>query len=165
MMNNIILIGMSGAGKSTLGVLLAKALNYDFVDTDIMIQQKHDDLLCDIIEKEGINQFKAYEEAVLCGMSIENSVIATGGSVIYSEKGMKHLRTLGKVVYIDVPFQQIEKRLGNIHSRGIVIEEGQTLKGLYDERLSLYKQYADLVVNVQRHNIEETIDLMIEQLD
>lgn len=163
-MDNIILIGMSGAGKSTLGVLLAKVINKSFLDTDLVIQQKQNNVLQDIIINRGITVFKEVEEEVLLNLEVTNSVVATGGSVIYSNKGMSSIKASGTVVYLHVPFNNIEKRLKNITTRGIVIEEGQTLKDLYDEREPLYRQYADIVINVGKEGIEETLEEILKHL-
>lgn len=163
-MDNIILIGMSGAGKSTLGVLLAKVVNKSFVDTDLVIQQKQDHVLQDIIINKGITVFKEVEEEVLLGLDVTNSVVATGGSVIYSDKGMNRLKQTGIVVYLHVPFSRIEKRLKNITTRGIVIEEGQSLDELYDEREPLYRHYADIVVNIGSEGIEDTLERILKKL-
>lgn len=163
-MNNIILVGMSGAGKSTLGVLLAKIINKKFIDTDLVIQQKYNKVLHEIISSEGVHQFKHYEEQMLLEFSEKNTVVATGGSVIYSNKGMEKLKETGKVVYIQVPFKNIEKRLKDITTRGIIIEDGQTLKGLYEEREPLYRKYADIVINVNNESIEETLSQILKAL-
>lgn len=163
-MDNIILIGMSGAGKSTLGVLLAKILNKNFMDTDLVLQQKYNKVLHEIINSEGIHNFKTYEEQMLLGIDETNMVIATGGSVIYSHAGMTKLKESGMVIYIQVPFLSIEKRLKDITTRGIVMEEGQTLKGLYNEREPLYMKYADIIVQVDKESIEETLSLILERL-
>lgn len=163
-MDNIILIGMSGAGKSTLGVLLAKILNKNFLDSDLVIQQKYNKVLHKIINEEGLDRFKSYEEQILLDLNVKNTVIATGGSVIYSQLGMEYLRETGRVVYLHVPFGNIDKRLKDITTRGIVIEDGQTLKGLYDEREPLYRKYADITINIQGEGIEETLSNIIQQL-
>ncbi len=164
-MKNIIFIGMSGAGKSTLGVLLAKAMNYDFIDTDLILQTSEKRLLQEIIEEDGIKAFKQIEEQIVCDLTAEHSIIATGGSVIYSERGMRYLQNLGHIIYLHVPYKEIERRLQNIHSRGIVMEEGQTLESLYKEREQLYQQYCHTVIEVDERTIEETVDLLMKQLD
>lgn len=164
-MKNIILIGMSGAGKSTLGVLLAKAMNYDFMDTDLILQTSENRLLQEIIEQDGVQTFKAIEERIICDLQADHSIIATGGSVIYSERGMECLKRLGHIVYLHVPYTEIKRRLHNIHSRGIVIEEGQTLESLYLEREVLYRRYCDFLIDVGELTIEQTIDIMMDQLE
>jgi len=163
-MNNIILIGMSGAGKSTLGVLLAKAINKKFVDTDLILQNKHGKLLHEIISEVGIEVFKGYEEDMLQSFTCDHSVIATGGSVIYSRKGMERLRELGKVIYIQVDYPTICKRLGDITTRGVIMEEGQTLEALFNEREPLYKQYAHLVLKVDHEGVEQTVEKLVDLL-
>ena len=164
-MKNIILIGMSGAGKSTLGVLLAKAMAKDFLDTDLVIQQISNRKLHKILEEEGIDGFKKIEESVLLSLNPENTVIATGGSAVYSEQGMNRLKALGTVVFIDVPFEEIMRRIGSITTRGIVIEEGQSLEELFLQRAELYHRYMDLTVEVKNRGIEETVSTLVGLFD
>jgi len=161
---NIILIGMSGAGKSTLGVLLAKTLGMDFVDTDILIQQSEGSLLQAIIDRQGPKSFLKTEEDVILGLHLKNCVIATGGSVVYSKKAMQALKRSGKVVYLDVPFMEIEKRLKNITGRGIVITEGKNLKEVYAERIPLYKKYGDIAVTCEKKDIEGCVREIVRLL-
>ena len=135
MERNIVLVGMPGAGKSTLGVLLAKALGMDFADTDIAIQQHDGRLLQAIIDREGIDEFLEIEEKIVTGLRLENSVIATGGSVIYSDQAMQVLKQRAQIMYLHVSYEEIERRLLNIASRGVVIQEGKSLKDVYEERV------------------------------
>lgn len=164
-MKNIILIGMSGAGKSTLGVLLAKALNLDFLDTDLVIQRKYDMKLEQMIEKFGIDTFKSYEEAVIGSIDVSDTVIATGGSVIYSESSMSHLKKIGTIVFIDVKFETLAARIIDIKTRGIVIEPGQTFKDLFDQRYPLYNRYADLILPVNEGAVETTMNQLLKILE
>ena len=161
---NITLIGMAGAGKSTLGVLLAKALGYDFVDTDILIQQKHKRLLQEIIDEDGIDTFLAIEEEVLSELKTERSIIATGGSAVYSEKAMTTLKEHSTVVYLSVPYEEIVSRVKNIATRGIVLKQGNSLKDAFDERLPLYERYADIIADCSQKDIEATLSEIINQL-
>ncbi|MDD4803325.1 MAG: shikimate kinase [Syntrophomonas sp.] len=158
---NIVLIGMSGAGKSTLGVLLAKALGMDYIDTDIVIQQHEGRLLQKIIDNEGIDRFLKIEERIISGLKPQNCIIATGGSVIYSEKAMHVLKKGGKVFYLHVPFAEIEKRLINIKTRGIVIKKGKTLKDVYDERVPLYMKFSDKTVDCSNKDIEHCVNEIV----
>jgi shikimate kinase len=157
-MRNIILIGMPGAGKSTIGVILAKVLGYHFIDSDLLIQEQENCLLKDIIEKEGLERLVAIEEQVNAGINTDESVIATGGSVIYGAKAMEHLREIGVVVYIRLNYETIESRLGNIRQRGVVLREGQTLKDLYEERCPLYEKYAHWIVDGENLGMEELME-------
>lgn len=156
-MDNIILIGMPGAGKSTLGVLLAKALGKLFVDTDIIIQQKTKRLLQDIIDNDGTEAFLSMEEEILLSVDEKNTVIATGGSAVYSEKAMEHFKENGTVVYLHVDFSEIEKRVTNITTRGIVLKNGRSLADAFDERKPLYDKYADIVVDCTGNSVEESV--------
>ena len=154
---NIILIGMPGAGKSTVGVVLAKILGYDFVDSDIVIQQKEGAKLSEIIEQEGIDGFIQVENRINAELQAEHSVIATGGSVVYGREAMEHLKKIGLVVYLHLSYENVEKRLGDLKNRGVVVHEGETLKDLYDTRRGLYEKYADVTVECDGLTIEQTI--------
>ena len=153
---NIVLIGMAGAGKSTLGVLLAKALGMDFVDTDILLQE--------IIDHDGIDRFLAVEESVISELHLRNSVIATGGSVVYSQRAMEALREGGTVIYLYVAYKEVERRVTNITTRGIVIKQGRSLKDAYEERLPLYHRYSDIVIDCSSRDIEGCVGEMVAKL-
>ena len=144
---SIILIGMPSCGKSTLGVLLAKKLGYEFIDSDLCIQKKHGKLLHELIAEHGNDGFLAIESEVNCAMDAQNAIIATGGSAVYSEAAMRHLATLGKIVYIHISYEEMEVRLGDFAHRGVVMPTGYTLRDLYNERAALYARYADLTVS------------------
>ncbi len=139
---NVTLIGMPAAGKSVIGVLLAKKLGYDFVDSDLLIQKQEGRLLREIIRDEGLDRFKEIEEEVNAGLILEHSVIAPGGSVIYGEKAMKHLQDISLVVYLKVSVEELAARLGDLELRGVVLEDGMTLHDLYRERTPYYERYA-----------------------
>ncbi|WP_339322085.1 homoserine kinase [Paenibacillus sp. FSL W8-0194] len=158
---NIILIGMSGAGKSTLGVLLAKALGMDFVDTDIVIQQHEGRMLQDIIDHDGVEKFLEIEETIVSDMRLNHCVISTGGSVVYSEKAMNVLKQHGSIIYLHVPFEEIERRLKNITTRGIVIKNGSSLKDVYEERVPLYRKHSDIMIDCSNKDIEQCVREMI----
>lgn len=162
--SNIVLIGMSGAGKSTLGVLLAKALAKSFVDTDILIQQSEGRRLQDIIDSDGVRRFMEIEEAEVATINAANTVIATGGSVVYSEKAMKALSEDGICVYLHVDFEELEARLSNITTRGIVFKNAHTLREVYQERLPLYEKYADITVRCTGSSVEESVENIIKNL-
>ena len=142
-MRNIILIGMPGSGKSTLGVLLAKAIGYSFVDTDLIISRRADKPLQKILDNDGLDSFLVLEEEVGSTLECEYTVVATGGSMVLSDKAMTHLAKMGTVVFIDVPFEEIERRVTNITTRGIVFHPDETLQDVYRQRLPLYEKYAD----------------------
>lgn len=161
---NIILIGMPGCGKSTIGVLLAKTLMLDFVDTDLLIQKKYSKTLSEIIDSEGLEVFKQKESEVLSEISFENSLIATGGSAVYSESGMKNLKNGGIVVYLKLSPAEIKGRIKNIKTRGIVMGKGVTIDSLYRERAPLYEKYADYVLDCEGLTIEDCVSALSEML-
>ena len=154
-MNNITLIGMPGAGKSTIGVVLAKVLGYQFLDSD---------LLSEIIEEEGYKGFKDVENRVNASIEAENTVIATGGSVVYCEEAMEHLKSIGTVVYLKLSLNALSKRLGNLKGRGVLLREGQTLTNLYEERTPLYEKYADIVIDEEGKDLEASLEILLKTL-
>jgi shikimate kinase len=157
-MKNIVLIGMPAAGKSTIGVILAKVMGMRFLDSDLLIQEQEHNLLKDIISKDGIVGFMTIENQVNRDLVVENSVIATGGSIVYGTEAMEHLREIGIVVYIRLSFDVIKNRLGNIKQRGVVLRIGQTLQSLYDERCPLYEKYAHITVDGEGLDTEELME-------
>ena len=162
--NNIILIGMPGVGKSTVGVILAKILGYGFVDADIVIQDIDKRLLKDIIAEEGVEGFINIENKINSEIYGNKTIIATGGSVIYGKEAMEHYKEIGTVVYLKLDYETLSKRLGDIKNRGVVLKEGQDLKGLYDERCELYAKYADLEIDEAGLDVENTIEILVEKL-
>lgn len=165
MKENIILIGMPGAGKSTIGVVLAKTLGMKFIDSDLVIQEREGSLLQSIIDQDGMSEFLKVEEAAIMSIKGDNMVIATGGSVVYKEGAMKHLKSIGSVVYLDVSFEEIIRRVNNITTRGIAIREGATLRDIYDERCPLYKRYKDVTISCDGLNVEEVIEDIVTKLN
>ncbi len=161
---NIVLIGMPGAGKSTIGVLLAKTLGMAFVDTDIVIQEKAGRLLQEIINQDGVAGFLRLEENVICELQATQSVIATGGSAVLSKRAVDHLKETGLLVYLKLCYDEIERRIDNMSTRGIAIEQGRTLRDLYDERIALYEKYADLIVDCSVSTMEEVVLKMVNAL-
>lgn len=163
-MNNIVLIGMPGAGKSTVGVLLAKTLGYAFLDTDLVIQEREGRLLQDLVDELGVEAFLDREAAAIVSVDCDRTVIATGGSVVCRDRAMEHLRTLGRIVYLQLPLEELERRLHNISTRGIAMAPGETLAHIYDYRSPLYQKYADLTVAVDRQTLEETVEQVLRAL-
>lgn len=164
MKDNIVLIGMPGVGKSTVGVILAKVMGYQFIDADLVIQQQEGRLLHEIIEKEGTEGFIQVENRVNASLSASHAIIATGGSVVYGKEAMEHLREIGTVVYLEVSFPVLEKRLADIKGRGVVLKEGQNLYDLYLERTPLYESYADIRIAETGLDIEQTVEQIVSQL-
>lgn len=163
-MNNLVLIGMPGVGKSTIGVVLAKVLGYQFIDSDIVIQEREKRLLREIIEKEGVDGFIAIENRINASLEADKSIIATGGSVVYGNEAMAHLKSIGTILYLKLSYDQLERRLSDIKGRGVVLRDGQTLRDLYEERTALYETYADIVVDEENLTVEETITKTIEAI-
>lgn len=161
-MKNIVLIGMPGAGKSTVGVILAKVMGYDFIDTDLVIQQQTGKLLNEIIEEVGTDGFIQVENRINRTIEADQTVIATGGSVVYGTEAMQHLKDIGTVLYLKLSFETIDKRLSDIENRGVVLRDGQDLQGLYEERTALYEKYADIVIEEEELTIEETIAQIVK---
>ena len=164
-MSNIILIGMPGCGKSTVGVVLAKALGMDFVDSDLVIQKQTGKRLSRIIEESGDAGFREIENRINAALEAENSVIATGGSVIYGEEAMRHLKEIGTVVYLKLSCEAIEERLGDLHARGVTIQPGWTLRDLYNERVPLYEKWADLTVDCERLMLREVVAVISRHMN
>ena len=153
--DNLVLIGMPGAGKSTLGIVLAKILNMNFIDADLLIQSQCDKTLQKIIDAMGPQGFIDVENEILCDIEAHNTVIATGGSAVYSDAAMKHLASIGTIVYLEISFESLLARLNDLQERGVVLKGGisMSMRELYDEREPLYRQYADIIVNVDDLNI------------
>lgn len=163
---NIILIGMPGAGKSTLGVVLAKILGYEFIDADLLIQSKLDKTLQKIIDACGPDGFIEVENEVLCTLSTSHAIIATGGSAVYSDEAMKHLSSIGTVVYLQVSYEELENRLGGLYERGVVMKNGigMSLADLYEERVPLYEKYADLTIDINGLSVRDAARKLVDQI-
>lgn len=162
-MENIILIGMPGSGKSTVGVLLAKALGMSFVDTDLEIMQRVGRHLQEILDEDGLAQFLQEEAAAVKGLNCTHSVIATGGSVVMEPEAMEYLREKGRIIFLDVPLEELQRRITNIKSRGIAFAPGQCLEDIYKERLPLYQKYADVMVEMES-DIEGTVEAVLQKV-
>ncbi|MDO5100104.1 MAG: shikimate kinase [Eubacteriales bacterium] len=162
MKDNLILIGMPGAGKSTLGVVAAKILGYDFLDSDLEIQKRYDTTLAALLDRYGTEGFNRIENEVNADLDCHRTVIATGGSVIYGRQAMEHLAKIGQIVYIRLPYEEIAHRLGDLHRRGVSIREGMTLRDLYEERVPLYEQYADLILDTAGFDLRESVERLVK---
>ncbi len=162
MKNNLILIGMPGAGKSTVGVVLAKALGYDFIDTDIVLSRRVGMTLQKFINRYGIDSFLKEEEQAALSLDCENTVIATGGSMVVSDTAMRYLKDDSKTVFFNIPLSELKRRLYNIKTRGIALRPGQTIEALYTERQPLYEKYADITVPGQPENVRDLESLVDE---
>ena len=161
---NIILIGMPGSGKSTVGVVLAKLLVRDFVDTDLLIQRRAGRPLQEIVDADGYLALRTIEEQTICALECRGKVIATGGSVPYGERAMRHLKAHGTVVFLDVDLQTIARRIGDHATRGLAKRPGQSLSDLFHERAALYRRYADLTLAASAPGQEQVAAMVAEQL-
>ena len=164
MKQNYILIGMPTAGKSTVGVVLAKMLGYEYVDTDLLIQKQEGCRLEETIRQKGDEAFLDIEGAVCTGLEAERAVIATGGSVIYRAKAMEHLKEIGTVIYLKISLENLKERLHDAAGRGVVLKEGQTIEELYHERIILYERYADLVIDEGELDFDGVVRAVIEAI-
>ena len=164
MKDNVVLIGMPSCGKSTMGVVLAKALGYRFVDSDLVIQEKTGLLLSEIIDAEGLDGFNRIENEINTSLECHRSVISTGGSVIYGKEAMEHLACIGTVVYLELPYEELCERIGDLTARGVSIRVGQTFRDLYEERCPLYEQYADITIHADQLSIREIVQMLKKEL-
>lgn len=166
MKKNVTLIGMPGSGKSTVGVVLAKVLGYHFVDSDLVIQEQTGKLLHELITEYGDEGFLEIENKVNAGLQVERFVIATGGSAVFGEEAMEHLREISTVVYLKLSYPNLKKRLGDLKKRGVVLKPGQTLEDLLEYRTPYYEKYAHVVVDEEDMDIRgvvETITNLLEE--
>lgn len=161
---NIILIGMPGVGKSTIGVVLAKNLGYRFTDSDLVIQEKEGKLLHELISKLGTDGFLALEDRINASLEADKTVIATGGSAVYGENAMEHMKELGCVIYLKLPYEALKERLGDLNKRGVVMNQGQDLKTILDERTPLYERYADIMIDCKDKQIREIVTEITERI-
>ncbi len=163
-MKNIILVGMPGCGKSTLGVILAKKINYGYIDSDSVIVALQGKLLPNLIEELGNEAFLDLEARVISSITAQRCVISTGGSAIYREDVIKKMKENGVVIYLKISFEEVEKRLGDLKERGVVLKKGFTLRDLYKERDPLYEKSADIVVELDGSSIEKNAEKLIREV-
>ena len=163
-MRNIVLIGMPGCGKSTVGVILAKTLGMDFVDTDLIIQQREKRLLQDIIDCDGLEKFLDIESEAILSREYSNSVISTGGSAVFRENAMEHLKKNSLVIFLDVSPAALKNRLKNIKTRGIAADKNEDIDTIYNKRLPLYRKYADYTLNSFGESVEMSVERIIQIL-
>ena len=162
---NIVLIGMPGVGKSTVGVILAKILGYQFIDADLIIQYNQGKLLKEIIQEKGVDGFIEIENAINKSINPDGAIIATGGSAVYGTEAMEHFSQIATIIYLELDYPVLARRLGNLKKRGVVLRKGQTLKDIYLERIPLYEKYADIIVNEKKCSIEQTVQNIIKELE
>ena len=162
--SNLVLIGMPGAGKSTVGVILAKKTARDFVDTDVLIQTSQGRALQDIVDRDGYTILRKIEEEILLGLSVQNNVIATGGSAVYSDRAMTRLKSDGDIIYLDVDLVTLESRVLDFSTRGLARRPDQSFAELFEERLSLYIRYADIAIRCEGMTQEQVCERIIEEV-
>lgn len=162
--SGIALIGMPGAGKSTIGVLLSKRLALDFLDTDLLIQLHEQRTLQQILDSEGYLRLRAIEEEVLLGVDAHGCVVATGGSAVYSEPAMRHLAEHARIIWLDVPIDELRRRIHDYDSRGIACRPGQDFASLYAERCALYRRHAATRIDCAGLGVEEVVLRIVERL-
>ena len=162
-MKNIVLIGMPSSGKSTLGVVLAKTLRMQFVDTDLIIQQKTGKRLQELINENGTDFFLKTEQEIVCSLDLEGFVIATGGSVVLSDKAMQSLKDNSVIIYLEASLEELDLRLNNIKTRGIAMEKGESLESVYIKRKPLYERYADIIVSSE-NSFEATVEIIVREI-
>lgn len=155
---------MPGVGKSTVGVLLAKYTSRSFIDTDVYIQAGEGKRLCEIILEKGIDEFRRIEEKYIISLKLQGHVIATGGSVVYSDRAMRHLKATATIVHLDLSLPELGKRLSDLDERGVVRAPEQTLSDLYKEREPLYLRYADFTVDCSELNMEQVVEKIIRRM-
>lgn len=163
-MSNIILIGMPGVGKSTIGVVLAKHMGYHFLDSDLIIQEKEGKLLHEIISENGTKGFLKLEDRINASIEADRSVIATGGSAVYGERAMKHLGAIGRIVYLYLPFEELQERLGDLNERGVALQPGQDLYDLFEERRPLYEKYGEIKIDCSGRQIREIVAEIVNKI-
>ncbi|MFB2705747.1 shikimate kinase [Marinobacter shengliensis] len=161
---NLIFIGMPGSGKSTIGVLVAKQLGMGFIDTDLLIQEQAGRTLQEIVDQDGYVALRLIEEQVLLALDIQNQVISTGGSAVYSDAAMQHLKRNGTVVFLDISLETVIHRIGDYSLRGISRRPDQSLAELFEERFALYSRYADLTVKGEGANQDQLSEAIIRKL-
>ena len=163
-MKNVVLIGMPGSGKSTVGVVLAKKLGYQFLDSDLVIQETCGKLLYQLIEEKGEAGFLMLENEINASIIADHTVIATGGSAVYGKDAMSHFCKMGQIVYLKLPYEELKERLGDLHERGVVLKEGYTLLELYEERVPLYERYAGVVIECSGKSIRQVVEEIAAQI-
>ncbi|WP_138436707.1 shikimate kinase [Marinobacter shengliensis] len=161
---NLIFIGMPGSGKSTIGVLVAKRLGMGFIDTDLLIQEQAGRTLQEIVDQDGYVALRQIEEQVLLALDVHNQVISTGGSAVYSDAAMQHLKRNGTVVFLDISLETVIHRIGDYSLRGISRRPDQSLAELFEERFALYTRYADLTIKGECFNQDQLCEAIIRKL-
>lgn len=163
-MKNVILIGMPTSGKTTIGIHLSSEIGYGYIDSDSVIVARSGHNLRELIAELGNDAYLDLEAKVNAEITASRCVIATGGSVIYRENGMRHLKENGIVVYLKMSYEEMCKRLGDLVERGVVLKDGFTLRDMYNERLPLYEKYADITIEIDGKDVHGCVQAVKEAL-
>jgi shikimate kinase len=164
MESNVTLIGMPGAGKSTIGIILAKYLTFGFIDTDVLIQINQQKSLQEIMDESDYLNLRKIEEHEILKINIQKHVISTGGSAVYSQKAMQHLKEMSKIIFLHVDFDEIRRRIHNFDQRGIAKRKDQTFRELFEERKILYEQYSDLSIDCKNLDQEQIAEMIVSSV-
>ena len=159
---NYVLIGMPTSGKSTVGVMLAKEICYDFLDTDILLQRREKKMIQQMLDEDGLEAFYKVEENALLAVDADETVISTGGSAVYSEKGMENVCKNATVIYLELPLEEVYQRIENLHSRGIAGLSHKHFSKIYLERKALYEKYADITINASGLNKDKLLKKILK---
>lgn len=162
---NVTLIGMPSAGKSTVGVVLAKRIGYQFIDVDLVIQEKTGKLLKEIIGERGLDGFLAVENEINAGIHADRAVICPGGSVIYGKEAMENLRAQGIVIFLKISLEELERRIGDVKDRGVALRDGMTLADLMEERRPYFEKYADYTIDEEGKSLGQIVDELRSYLE
>ena len=137
---------MAGAGKSSIGRMLANYLKFDLIDSDQLIETHQNKSLQEVLVENGVQKFKKIEEAAILSVEFNQTVLATGGSAIFSKKAMNHIKTNSSVIYLEVSFEDIMDRVPDFSNRGFIKEPDQTMEHAFHERENKYREFADYIV-------------------
>ena len=148
--DSLSLIGMPGSGKSTLGLLLAQKLKLNLIDTDRLIEQHTGTSLQAYLDQYGVIELRRVEEEIILQMPFRQAIIATGGSVVYSDAVMQRLACRSSILFLDITYETMVARLGDHSDRGLAIFPGSSLLGMYQERRQLYEQYAHRKIDAEQ---------------
>ena len=152
---------MAGAGKSSIGKKLANYLKFELIDSDQLIETNQNKSLQEILVEKGIQEFKKIEEAAILSVEFNQTVLATGGSAIFSKKAMNFIKSNSSVIYLEVPFENIIDRVSDFSDRGFIKSADQTVKQAFNERESMYREFADYIV-LNNESLESCLNKILK---